>query len=143
MRYSRISELFSAASVNDFEGQHIYVKYHSALAHNYILLGQFDHFLEQWKKILQLKWSPTQSKQVGCTSAHLALAHFGQGDYEQSAKLILKALLKSKSLRGSRKVKKAAQLLTKDHYLSLQLEPLKPQIMLITQLTCLLFITDI
>ena len=133
LRYNRVTELFSFAPANDLESQRMQIKYHSALAHNYILLGQFDHFLEQWKKILQLKWPLAQCKQVGCTSTHLALAHFGQRDYEQSVKQI-EILLHSKSLRGSRRVrlfillhesymrlgnaKKAAQLLTKDHYLS-------------------------
>ena len=144
LRYDWITELFPT---NDLESQ--WIKYHSALAHNYILLGQFDNFLEHWKEILQLKyplaqcvqqgctsihlWSLTQCKQAHCTPIDLALAHFGQGDYEQSAKQ-MEALLKSKSLRGNRRVrlfillhecyiglgnaKKAAQLLTKDHYLS-------------------------
>ena len=119
---------------NDLESQWVRIKYHSALAHNYILLGQFDNFLEQWKEILQLKWPLAQCKRVGCTLTHLALAHFGQGDYEQSVKQ-MKVLLKSKSLRGNRrvrlfillhvsymrlgKVERAAQLLTKDHYLSM------------------------
>ena len=134
MRYNRVAELFSFAPANDLECQEMYIKYHSALAHNYILLGHFDHFLEHWKKILQLKLSLTQCKQVGCTPTHLALAHFGQGNYEKSAKQ-MEALLKSKSLRGSRRVRlfillhesymrlgdveRAAQLLTKDHYLSM------------------------
>ena len=134
MRCDRVAELFSFAPANDFASQRMQIKYHSALAHNYILLGHFDHFLEQWKKILQLKRSPTQCKQVSCTSTHLALAHFGQGNYEKSAKQ-MEALLKSKSLRGNRRVRlfillhesymrlgdvqKAAQLLTKDHYLSM------------------------
>ena len=133
MRYHRVAELFSFAPPNDLETQWIRIKYHSALAHNYILLGQFDHFLEQWKEILQLKWSPTRCKQVGCTSIHMALAHFGQGDYEQSAKR-MEALLHSKSLQSNGRVRlfillhasykrlgnveRAAQLLTKDHYLS-------------------------
>ena len=119
---------------NDLDSQWVHIKYHSALAHNYILLGQFDNFLEHWEKILQLKWPLAQCKQVGCTSTHLALAHFGQGDYEQSVKQ-MKVLLKSKSLRGNQrvrlfillhesyrrlgKVERAAQLLTKDHYLSM------------------------
>ena len=134
MRYNRLDELFSFAPANDLESQQMYIKYHSALAHNYILLGQFNHFLEQWKKIIQLKWPMEQCKQVGCTSTHLALAHFGQGDYEQSAEQ-MEALLHSNSLRGNRRVrlfillhesymrlgnvKRAAQLLTKDHYLSM------------------------
>ena len=117
---------------------------------------QFDN----WKKVLQLKWPLAQCKQVGCTPTHWALAHFGRGEYEQSVKQ-MKVLLKSKSPRGNRRVrlfillhesymrlgnvKKAAQLLTKDHYTFqcfLQLRALKPQIMLITQLSCLLSITD-
>ena len=134
MRCDRVAELISFAPANDLASQRMQIKYHSALAHNYILLGHFDHFLEQWKKILQLKRSPTQCKQVSCTSTHLALAHFGQGNYEKSAKQ-MKVLLKSKSLRGNRRVRlfillhesymklgdvqKAAQLLTKDHYLSM------------------------
>ena len=133
MRYDRVAKLFSFAPANDLECQEMYIKYHSALAHNYILLGHFDHFLEHWKKILQLKLSLTQCKQVGCTPTHLALAHFGQANYEKTAKQ-MEALLKSKSLRGSRRVRlfillhecymrlgdveTAAQLLTKDHYLS-------------------------
>ena len=133
MRYHRVAELFSFASPNNLETQWIRIKYHSALAHNYILLGQFDHFLEQWKEILQLKWPLAQCKQIGCTSIHMALAHFGQGDYEQSAKR-MEALLHSKSLQSNGRVRlfillhasykrlgnveRAAQLLTKDHYLS-------------------------
>ena len=134
MRYDRLDELFSFAPVNDLQSQQIYIKYHSALAHNYILLEQFDHFLQHWKKIIKLKYPLAQCKQVGCTPIHLALAHFGQGDYEQSTKQ-MEVLLKSKSLRGNQRVrlfillhesymrlgnvKKAAQLLTKDHYLSM------------------------
>ena len=75
MRDNRITELFSFAPANDLESQKMYTKYHSALAHNYILLGQFDHFLEEWKKVLQLKWPLAQCKQVGCTSTQLSLAH--------------------------------------------------------------------
>ena len=97
MRYNRLDELFSFAPANDLESQHIYIKHHSALAHNYILLGQFDHFLEQRKKIIKQKYPLAQWKQVGCSSIHLALAHLGQGDYEQSVKQ-MKALLHSKSL---------------------------------------------
>ena len=127
LRYDWITEQ------NDLESQWVRIKYHSALAHNYILLGQFDNFLEQWKEILQLKWPLAQCKRVGCTLTHLALAHFGQGDYEQSVKQ-MKVLLKSKSLQGNRRVRLfillhvsyirlgnvegAAKLLTKDHYLS-------------------------
>ena len=134
MRDNRVTELFSFAPVNNLESQKMYIKYHSALAHNYILLGQFDHFLEQWKKIIQLKWPLAQCEQVGCTSTRLALAHFGQGEYEQSAEQ-MEALLHSKSLRGNRRVRLfillhvsyirlgnvegAAKLLTKDHYLSM------------------------
>ena len=71
---------------------------------------------------------------MGCTSTHLALAHFGQGDYVQSAKQ-MEDLLCSMSLQGSRRVRlfillhesymrlrdveRAAELLTKDHYLSI------------------------
>ena len=133
VRYNKVTELFSFASANNLESQQMYIKYHSALAHNYILLGQFNHFIEQWKKIIQLKWPLAQCKQVGCTPTQLALAHFGQGDYEQSAEQ-MKVLLHSKSLRGSRRVqlfillyksyirlgdvKSAPQLLTKDQYLS-------------------------
>ena len=133
MRDNRITELFSFAPANNLESQKMYIKYHSALAHNYILLGQFNHFLEQWKKIIQLKWPLAQFKQVGCTPTQLALAHFGQGDYEESVKQ-MKVLLKSKSLQGNRRVRLfillhvsymrlgnlegAAKLLTKDHYLS-------------------------
>ena len=133
MRCDRLAEIFSFAPANDLGCQRVQIKYYSALAHNYILLGQFDRFLEQWKKILQLKWPLAQCKQVGCTPTHLALAHFGQGDYEQSVKQI-ETLLHSKSLRGNRRVRlfillhesymrlgnveRAAQLLTKDHYLS-------------------------
>ena len=137
MRYDRVIELYSYAlanHTNDFKLQETYIRYHSALAHNYILLGHFDHYLEQWKKILQLKWPLAQCKQVGCTATHLALAHFGQGDYQQSAKQ-MKVLLKSKLLPGNRRsrlfillyesymklgdVERAVQLLTKDHYLSM------------------------
>ena len=130
LRYRRVDELFSFTSANDLQ---VYIKYHSALAHNYILLGKFDPFLQQWKKIIELKWSLAQCKQVGCTPIHLALAHFGQGDYEQSAEQ-MEALLHSTSLRSNRRVqlfillhesymrlgdvKRAAQLLTKDHYFS-------------------------
>ena len=125
-----MSELYSYTSANNTNDL---IKYHSTLANNYILLGQFYNFLEQWKKIIELKWSLAQYKQVGCTSTQLALAHFGQGDYEQSVKQI-EILVHSKSLRGSRRVRlfillhesymrlgdveRAAQLLTKDHYLS-------------------------
>ena len=134
MRDNRVAELFSFAPANDLESQTMQIKYHSALAHNYILLGYFGHFLEQWKKILLLKWPLAQCKQVGCTPTQLALAHFGQGDYEQSVKQ-MEVLLKSKSLQGNRRVRLfillhvsymrlgnvegAAQLLTKDHYLSM------------------------
>ena len=127
LRYDWITEQ------NDLESQWTHTKYHSALAHNYILLGQFNNFLEHWKKVLQLKWPLAQCMQVGCTSTHLALAHFGQGDYEQSAEQ-METLLHSKSLRGNRrvrlfillhesymrlgKVERAAPLLTRDHYLS-------------------------
>ena len=130
LRYKRVAQLFSFTSANDLQ---MYIKYQSALAHNYILLGQFDHFLEQWKKIIQLKWSPAQCKQLTCTPTHLALAHFGQGEYEESAEQ-METLLHSTSLQGNRRVqlfillhesymrlgnvKRAAQLLTKDHYLS-------------------------
>ena len=133
MRYDRVTELFSFAPANDLESQMMQIKYHSALAHNYILLGYFGHFLEQRKKILQLKWPLEQCKQVGCTPTQLALAHFGQGEYEQSAEQ-METLLHSKSLRGNRRVRlfillhvsymrlgnveRAAKLLTKDHYLS-------------------------
>ena len=133
LRYNRVAELFSFAPANNLGSQHMHIKYHSALAHNYILLGQFDNFLEHWKKILQLKWPLAQCKQVGCTSTQLALAHFGQGDYEQSAEQ-MKTLLHSKSSRGNRRVRlfillhkcymrlgnveKATHLLAKDHYLS-------------------------
>ena len=51
MRYNRVAELFSFAPANNLESQWMRIKYHSALAHNYILLGQFDHFLEEWKTI--------------------------------------------------------------------------------------------
>jgi len=134
LRYNRVTELFSFASANDLESHQVQIKYHSALAHNYILLGQFDHFLEQWKKIIELKWPLPQCKQLSCTPTHLALAHFGQGDYEQSAEQ-METLLHSKSLRGNRRVRLfillhvsyirlgnvegAAKLLTKDHYLSM------------------------
>ena len=132
LRYDWITdhELFST---NDLETQWIRIKYHSALAHNNILLGQFNHFQKRWKKIIELKWPMEQCKQVSCTSTHLALAHFGQGHYEQSAEQ-MEALLHSHSLRGNRRVrlfillhecymrlgnvKMASQLLTKDHYLS-------------------------
>ena len=134
LRYNRVTELFSFAPANNLENHQLQIKYHSALAHNYILLGQFNHFIEQWKKIIQLKWPLAQCKQVGCTPTQLALAHFGQGDYEQSVKQ-MKVLLKSKSLQGNRRVRLfillhesymrlgnvegAAKLLTKDHYLSM------------------------
>ena len=98
LRYDWITEQ------NDLESQWTHTKYHSALAHNYILVGQFNNFLEHWKKVLQLKWPLAQCKQVGCTSMHLALAHFGQGDYEQSAEQ-METLLHSKSLRGNRRVR--------------------------------------
>ena len=133
MRNNRVTELFSFAPANDLESQMMQIKYHSALAHNYILLGQFDNFLEHWKEILQLKWPLAQCKQVGCTPTHLALAHFGQGDYEQSAEQ-METLLHSMSLRGNRRVQLfillyvsyirlgnvegAAKVLTKDYYLS-------------------------
>ena len=115
----------------------VYSKYHSALANGYIHRNQddefFEHFLQHWKQILQLKWSLKKCKQVGCTSTHLAKAHFGHGNYRHSAKL-LNTLLQSKSLQSNRRVQlfillyesymrlgeveKASHLLTKDHLLS-------------------------
>ena len=133
LRYTRITELYSNASENDLESRQVYIKYHSALEHNYILLGQVHKFLEHRRKILELKWSPAKCKQVECTPTHLALAYFGQGDYEQSAKY-LEPLLQSKSLKGNRRVQlfillyeshknlgnteRAAHLLGKDHHIS-------------------------
>ena len=124
-RHSRITELHSyptANSTEDAESLQIYVHF-----------GQFDPFIDSWKAFLQLKWPLAQCKQVGCTPTQLALAHFGQGDYEESVKQ-MKVLLKSKSLQGNRRVRLfillhvsymrlgnlegAAKLLTKDHYLS-------------------------
>jgi len=132
LRYERITELYSYASTNDMESRQVYIKYHSALERNYILLGQYHKFLEHRKKVLQLKWSLAKCKQVDCTPTHLALAHFGRGDYEESAKY-LEALLQSKSLKGNGRVQlfillyesyrnlgnaeRAAHLLTKDHHI--------------------------
>ena len=47
MRDNRLAELFSFAPANDPDSQQMYIKYHSALAHNYILLVYFGHFLEE------------------------------------------------------------------------------------------------
>ena len=68
-----------------------------------------------------------------CTPTHLALAYFGQGDYEHSAKY-LEPMLPSKSLKGNRRVQlfillyeshknlgnteRAARLLGNDHHIS-------------------------
>ena len=133
LRYRRITELYSYASENDLESRQVYIKYHSALEHSYILLGQFHKFLEHRRKILELKWSLAKCKQVECTPTHLALAYFGQGDYEHSAKY-LEPLLQSKSLKDNRRVQlfillyeshknlgnteRAAHLLSKDHHIS-------------------------
>ena len=124
-RHSRITELHSyptANSTEDAESLQIYVHF-----------GQFDPFIDSWKAFLQLKWPLAQCKQVGCTPTQLALAHFGQGEYEQSVEQ-METLLHSKSLRGNRRVwlfillyesymhlgevEKASHLLTKDHLLS-------------------------
>ena len=80
-----------------------------------------------------MKWLLAKCKQVDCTPTHLALAHFGRGNYEESAKH-LEALLQSKSLKGNRRVQlfiflyesyrnlgdteRAAHLLTKDYHIS-------------------------
>ena len=133
LRYTRITELYSNASENDLESRQVYIKYHSALERYYILLGQFHKFLEHRRKILELKWSLAKCKQVECTPTHLALAYFGLGDYEQSAKY-LEPLLQSKSLKGNRRVQlfillyeshknlgnteRAAHLLGRDHHIS-------------------------
>ena len=71
LRYNRVTELFSFAPANDLESQRVRIKYHSVLVHYYILLGEFEHFLEQWKKIIQLKYPLTQCKQAHCGSSTL------------------------------------------------------------------------
>ena len=135
-RHSRITQVYSyptANDTNDAKWLQIYTKYHSTLAHNYIDLGRFDLFLESWKEVLQLKWPLAQCNQELCNSTHLALAHFGEGNYEQSAEH-LEALLQSRTLQGNRRVQlfillhvsymnleqvqKASELLTKDRFLS-------------------------
>ena len=135
-RHSRIIQVYLYPTANgskDATRLQIYTKYHSTLAHNYIDLGRFDLFLESWKEILQLKWSLAQCNQEHCNSTHLALAHFGEGDYEESAEH-LEGLLQSRTLRGNRRVQlfillhvsytnleevqKASELLTKDRFLS-------------------------
>ena len=137
-RSKRVEELYHLARTDDsISSRMVYAKYYSEVTNSYMHYGkffeQFNPFLQHWKSFIQLKWPLAQCKQVGCTPTQLALAHFGQGDYEQSVKH-LETLLHSKSLRGNRRVwlfillhesymrlgevEKASHLLTKDHLLS-------------------------
>ena len=43
LRYERITELYSYASTSDMESRQVYIKYHSALERNYILLEQYHN----------------------------------------------------------------------------------------------------